>query len=326
MPETAPQDAAQNPAGPEGWQPPRLADTVAVVTGASRGVGRGIALALGAAGATVYVTGRSSRTGDRTEGLPGTVEDVAEEITARGGTGVAVRCDHTSGADNQALADRVRAGHGRLDLLVNNAWAGYERSAEVRFDAPFWQQPMWRYDLCAASLRAQYDVTRLLVPLMLPADRGLVIGIGFTDGDTYLGQAAYDVFKHGSDRLNRAFAADLRKHGVTALALHPGFVRTERVEAAWEALSSGPAAVLHSVEYVGRAVAELAADPQVSERAGTVLTTGDLAAEYGFDDIDGRRPPAFRLEGRMTLATRMDRLNRVVAAANATGATTGKNT
>ena len=100
MSESAPETAVHSAADPEGWQPPRLAETVAVVTGASRGVGRGIALALGAAGATVYVTGRSSRTGDRTEGLPGTVEDVAEEITARGGTGIAVRCDHTSDADN----------------------------------------------------------------------------------------------------------------------------------------------------------------------------------------------------------------------------------
>ncbi|MGP4111428.1 SDR family NAD(P)-dependent oxidoreductase [Streptomyces sp. 4N509B] len=299
------------------WKPPNLDGRVAVVTGASRGVGSGIALALGQAGATVYVTGRSSRSGARTEGLPGTIDDVAEEVTARGGTGVAVRCDHGDPEANQALADRVRADHGRLDLLVNNAWAGYERSAEVRFDAPFWEQPMWRYDLCSASLRAQYDVTRLLVGLMLPQRSGLIVNIGFTDGDIYLGQAAYDVFKHASDRMSRNFNADLRKKktGVTALALHPGFVRTERVEEAWAALGSGPAAVVHSPEYVGRAVAELAADPDVAQRAGQILAVGDLAESYGFDDVDGRRPPAFRLEGALSLATRMDRLNRVVEAA-----------
>ncbi|WP_103500308.1 SDR family NAD(P)-dependent oxidoreductase, partial [Streptomyces sp. SM14] len=281
----------------EGWAPPELTGTVAVVTGASRGVGRGIALALGEAGATVYVTGRSSRSGARTEGLPGTVEDVAEEVTARGGTGVAVVCDHARGADNEALARRVSEEHGQLDLLVNNAWGGYERSGDVRFDAPFWQQPMWRYDLCADSLRAQYEVTRLLVPLMLQRPRPLVVGIGYTDGDVYLGQAAYDVFKHGSDRLNRAFAADLRRTPVTALALHPGFVRTERVAAAADLLGTGPAAIVHSPEYVGRAVASLTADPAVAEHAGQVLATGDLAARYGFDDVDGRRPPVFRLEG-----------------------------
>ncbi|UNS99107.1 SDR family NAD(P)-dependent oxidoreductase [Streptomyces tubbatahanensis] len=299
----------------EEWQPPRLEQTVAVVTGASRGVGRGIALALGSAGATVYVTGRSSRTTGRTEDLPGTVDDTAQEVTARGGTGIAVRCDHRSSDDNQALADRIAAEHGSVDLLVNNAWAGYERSADVRFDAPYWKQPMWRYELCEGSLRAQYDVTRLLTPLMIERQGGLIVGIGFTDGDTYLGQAAYDVFKSASDRLSKAFAADLRKQQVTALSVHPGFVRTERVEAAWEALGDGPAAIVHSPEYVGRAIVHLAADPQVRDRSGQILSTGDLAGEYGFNDTDGRRLPAFRLEGRMSLATRMDRLNRVVAQA-----------
>lgn len=297
----------------EEWKPPRLDGTVAVVTGASRGVGRGIAAALGAAGATVYVTGRSTREGRRTEDLPGTVDDTAEEVTARGGTGIAVRCDHTDEADNRALAERVEAEQGQLHLLVNNAWAGYERSRDVRFDAPYWEQPMWRYDLCAGSLRAQYDVTRVLTPLMLPQKSGLIVGIGFTDGDTYLGQTAYDVFKSATDRMGRGFAADLRKHRVTALTLHPGFVRTERVEAAWSALGEGPAAIVHTPEYVGRAVAELAADENVLERSGEVLSTGDLAEQYGFSDVDGRRLPAFRLEGRMTLATRMDRLNKVVA-------------
>lgn len=296
----------------EGWKAPDLSGTVAVVTGASRGVGRGIALALGDAGATVYVTGRSTRGGERTEGLPGTVEETAEEVTARGGKGIAVRCDHSDPEDNKALLERLSADHGKLDLLVNNAWAGYERSAEVRFDAPFWEQPTWRYDLMESSLRAQYDVTRRLVPLMLAQDKGMIVGVSFSDGDIYLGQVAYDVFKSGSDRMAKGFAYDLRKRNVAAVSLHPGFVRTERVEAAWEALGDGPASVVHSPEYVGRAVCALLTDPAVKERSGTVLSTGDLAEEYGFSDVDGRRPPAFRLEGRMTLATRMDRLNRVV--------------
>ncbi|MGW2473254.1 SDR family NAD(P)-dependent oxidoreductase [Streptomyces sp. NPDC001665] len=297
------------------WNSPDLGGKVAVVTGASRGVGRGIALALGAAGATVYVTGRSTREGTRTEGLPGTVDDTADAVTARGGKGIAVRCDHGDPADNEALAARVLDGHGKLDLLVNNAWGGYERSSEVRFDAPFWDQPMWRYELFETSLRAQYDVTRRLVPLMLPQQSGLVVGISFSDGDVYLGQVGYDVFKSASDRMCRGFAADLRKKGVTALSLHPGFVRTERVEAAWEAMGEGPASVVHSPEYVGRAIAALIADPDVKERTGQVLSTGDLAVEYGFADVDGRQPPAFRLEGRMSLATRMHRLNKVVSSA-----------
>ncbi|MFD9465222.1 SDR family NAD(P)-dependent oxidoreductase [Streptomyces sp. NPDC060027] len=299
----------------DAWNAPDLGGKVAVVTGASRGVGRGIALALGEAGATVYVTGRSARTGRRTEGLPGTVDDTADEVTRRGGKGIALRCDHAEARDNEALAERIKADHGRLDLLVTNAWGGYERSAEVRFDAPFWEQPMWRYELFEASLRGQYDVTRRLVPLMIPQQSGLVVGISFSDGDIYLGQVGYDVFKSASDRMCRGVASDLRRSGVAAVSLHPGFVRTERVEAAWEAMGSGPASVVHSPEYVGRAIAALLADPDVMERTGTVLSTGDLAVEYGFDDVDGRRPPAFRLEGRMSLATRMHRLNKVVGAA-----------
>ncbi|AXK37779.1 SDR family NAD(P)-dependent oxidoreductase [Streptomyces armeniacus] len=298
------------------WKPPELGGKVAVVTGASRGVGRGIALALGEAGATVYVTGRSTRDGRRTEDLPGTVEDTAEEVTRLGGKGVALPCDHGDPEQNEGLARQIEAAEGHLDLLVNNAWGGYERSHEVPFDAPFWKQPMWRYDLFETSLRAQYDVTRRLVPLMLPQRSGLIVGISFSDGDIYLGQVAYDVFKTAVDRMCRGFAADLRKRDIAAVSLHPGFVRTERVDAAWEALGSGPAAVAHSPEYVGRAVAALLATPDIMERSGQVLATGDLAAEFDFDDVDGRRPPVFRLEGRMSLATRMDRLNRVVKGAH----------
>ncbi|OLF10437.1 oxidoreductase [Actinophytocola xinjiangensis] len=294
------------------WSPPDLAGTVALVTGASRGVGKGIAAALGEAGATVYVTGRSVRGATTTEDLPGTVDDTAEEVTARGGTGIAVRCDHTDDTDVEALYQRIAADHGHLDLLVNNAWAGYERSDEHRFDAPFWQQPQWRYDLFAASLRGQFVASRLAVPLMLPRSSGLIVNISFTDGEVYLGQAAYDMCKTASDRLALGMGHELRKHGVAALALHPGFVRTERVEAAWDLLGSGPAQVVHSPEYVGRAIAALSADPDVLTVTGQRLAVGDLAARYGFTDVDGRQPPAFRLEGRITLASRMERLNRVV--------------
>ena len=302
------------------WQPPDLSGVVALVTGASRGVGRGIALALGDAGATVYVTGRSERGGPRTEDLPGTVQDTAEEVTGRGGKGIAVRCDHTVDADTEAVFARIGADHGRLDLLVNNAWAGYERGTEVRFDAPFWQQPLWRWDLFAGSLRGQFLASRLAVPLMLEQGKGLIANISFTDGDVYLGQTAYDVTKSASDRMVLGMAHDLRRKSIAAVAVHPGFVRTERVEAAWEQLGQGPAQVVHSPEYVGRAIAALTADTEVLDVSGQRLAVGDLAARYGFTDVDGRQPPPFRLEGRITLAARMERLNRVVAATQSGGA------
>jgi NAD(P)-dependent dehydrogenase (short-subunit alcohol dehydrogenase family) len=248
-----------------------------------------------------------------TEQLPGTVDDTADEVTARGGTGVAVRCDHSDDADVHALFERISRDDGRLDLLVNNAWSGYERMTETRFDAPFWEQPMWRWDLFAASLRGQFLSSRLAAALMLPERSGLIVNIGFTDGDVVLGQTAYDVCKYGSDRMAVSMAHELRRKGIAAVALHPGFVRTERVAAAWDQIGEGPAQVAHSPEYVGRAIASLAADPDVFEYSGERLAVGDLALKYGFSDVDGRQPPAFRLEGRMTLATRMDRLNRVAA-------------
>jgi NAD(P)-dependent dehydrogenase (short-subunit alcohol dehydrogenase family) len=296
------------------WHPPDLSSTVALVTGASRGVGRGIALALGDAGAKVYVTGRSVRGGASTEDLPGTIDDTADEVSKRGGVGVALRCDHMVDADAEAVFERIAAEDGRLDVLVNNAWAGYERGMEVRFDAPFWQQPLWRWDLFAGSLRGQFVASRLAVPLMLPQKRGLIANISFTDGEVYLGQTAYDVSKSASDRMVTGMAYELRKKGISAVAIHPGFVRTERVEAAWEQLGDGPAQVVHSPEYVGRAIASLAADADVASVSGERLAVGDLAQQYGFTDIDGRQPPAFKLEGRITLAARMERLNRVVAA------------
>lgn len=300
-----------------GWHPPDLGSTVALVTGASRGVGRGIALALGDAGAKVYVTGRSVRGGATTENLPGTIDDTADEVTKRGGTGVAVRCDHMVDAEVEALFGRIGDADGKLDILVNNAWAGYERGTEIRFDAPFWQQPLWRWDLFAGSLRGQFVASRLATSLMIPQGRGLIANISFTDGDVYLGQTAYDVSKSASDRMVTGMAYELRKKGVSAVAIHPGFVRTERVEAAWAQLGDGPAQVVHSPEYVGRAIASLAADPEVGSFSGQRVAVGDLARRYEFTDVDGRQPPAFKLEGRITLAARMERLNRVVAASEA---------
>ncbi|MEU8088797.1 SDR family NAD(P)-dependent oxidoreductase [Micromonospora sp. NPDC049101] len=299
------------------WQAPDLRSVVAVVTGASRGVGKGVAIALGSAGATVYVTGRSTKGKPTTEDLPGTVDDTAAAVSQAGGTGIAVRCDHTDEGEIAALFDRVEDGHGRVDLLVNNAWAGYERSTDAKFDAPFWKQPAWRYDLFAASLRGQYVTSQHAARLMVAAKRGLIVSMSYQDGDTYLGQVAYDTCKFAATRQTFGMARELARHGVAAVSLLPGFVRTERVEAAWSALGEGPAAVMHTPQYVGRAVAALMADPDLVRHSGSTLAVGDLAAEYGFTDVDGRQPPAFRLEGLMSLATRMDRLNRVVAAADA---------
>jgi NAD(P)-dependent dehydrogenase (short-subunit alcohol dehydrogenase family) len=254
-----------------------------------------VALALGEAGATVYVTGRSAG-GATTEGLPGTVDETAAAVTARGGRGIPARCDHAVDAEVEALFARVREESGRLDVLVNNAWGGYEAHEGRGFVAPFWEQPLrhW-HGMFTVGVRAHLVASQLAVPLMLPAGRGLIVHTTAWDRDKYLVNLFYDVAKAAVARMAFGMARELRPHGVAVVALAPGFVRTERVEAAFAAVGRLPEG-LESPEYAGRAVAALAADPDVLARSGQTVTAGGLAAEYGFTDVDGRQPPPFHME------------------------------
>jgi NAD(P)-dependent dehydrogenase (short-subunit alcohol dehydrogenase family) len=290
-----------------------LKDCVAVVTGASRGAGRGIALELGAAGATVIVTGRSTREQPapgydellRLSGLaalPGTIDDTAEALTRLGGRGIAVRCDHTREDEVQALFERVRREHGRLDLLVNNAWGGHETFDGV-FQAPFWQHRLDHWDsMFDRGVRNHLLAARCAAPMLVQQGRGLVVATTFRDRGRYLrGNLFYDLAKATMNRLVFALAEELRPHGVASVGVSPGWMRTEFVlighktdEAHW---TERPAlARTESTRYVGRAVAALAADPQVMRRSGEVLAVGALAREYGFTDVDGRQPPPFEIE------------------------------
>ncbi len=277
------------------YSPPKLRGRVAVVTGASRGAGRGIASVLGQSGATVYVTGRSTRQGGTTEGMPGTIEDTAEAVSRLGGKGIPVRCDHTDPAAVKELFARVESDQKGLSLLVNNAWGGYEGYDFAHFRDPFWKQPLRQWEtMFTSGLRCQMLASRSAIPLMLGKSGGLIVNtIAWLEGK-YLGNLYYDVAKAATIRFAHALAHELRPHGIAAVALAPGFMRTERVMAA-HAAHPFDLSPTESPEYIGRAVAALLADSKVMEKSGSALLVGDLAREFGFTDIDGRQVPAFRV-------------------------------
>jgi len=289
-----------------------LKDCIAVVTGASRGAGRGIAMELGAAGATVYVTGRSTRAQPAdTYGqllalsdlpaVPGSIDDTADEVTRMGGRGIAVRCDHTHEDDVKALFAQVEREAGRIDLLVNNAWGGHETFTGV-FDAPFWEHPLANWDsMFDRGVRNHLVASRSAAPLMVRQKHGLIVTTTFWDRGRYMkGNLFYDLAKASMTRLAFGMAEELKPHGVASVAVSPGWMRTEFVlaghktdEAHWQ---ERPAlASTESPRYLGRAVAALAGDPQVMKKTGEVLRVADLAKAYGFTDIDGRQVKAFEM-------------------------------
>jgi NAD(P)-dependent dehydrogenase (short-subunit alcohol dehydrogenase family) len=277
---------------PGGWHPRDLSGRIALVTGASRGVGRGVAEVLGECGATVYVSSRSVTGRPSAEGAPGTIEETAELVTAAGGSGIAMACDH---GDDQQVADllaQIRSRSGSLDLLVNNAWGGYERYDAANFQLPFWQSPpeLWQR-MVNGGPRLQYLTARRAAAIMVEQGSGLIIGTASGDRGRYLGSVVYDVAKAAALRMGWGMARELRPHGVTALMLLPGFTRTEAVMAGYD----GDQAPTHSTHYVGRAVAELAADPDVMRHSGEQLRVADVAEQYGFRDVDGRLVPPFEL-------------------------------
>jgi NAD(P)-dependent dehydrogenase (short-subunit alcohol dehydrogenase family) len=281
----------------------RLKGKIAIVTGASRGAGRGIALALGEEGATVYVTGRSVRSEGASSGLSSlTINATADAITARGGLGIPVQCDHTDDEQVAALFRRVEEEQEGLDLLVNNAWGGYEGMDDT-FTSPFWEQPLKRWDkMFDAGVRAQFTASRMAAALMISKRSGLIVGTTFWDRNKYLGSLPYDLAKTAVNRMAYVMGLELREHGIAAIAVSPGWMRTEAVLKHFDLPLDDSERALpkelettESVFYIGRAIAALASDPNVLEKTGTVCTVGDLARQYEFTDIDGTQPPAFQI-------------------------------
>jgi NAD(P)-dependent dehydrogenase (short-subunit alcohol dehydrogenase family) len=275
--------------------PRQLHGRIAVVTGASRGIGKGIALELGAAGATVYVTGRSTSPGK----LPGTVRETADDIDALGGTGVPFVCDHRDDDAVRRLFDVVRAEHGHLDVLVNNV---YNSPATARWiGKPFWEVPPEAWDeTFDIGVRSHYAASVFAAPLLIEAG-GLIVNVSSPGACRYMHNAVYGVAKTAVDRLTADLAHDLAGTDVTAVSLWPGIVDTEllqlvpaNAEGNREVTLPGEGtfdlADAETPRFPGRAVAALAADPDRRARTGSAWRVADLAEEYAFTDVDGRIP------------------------------------
>jgi NAD(P)-dependent dehydrogenase (short-subunit alcohol dehydrogenase family) len=273
----------------------KLVGKVAVVTGASRGVGKGVALALAEEGATVYVTGRTRRAGSHA--LAGTVGETAIEVDRRGGKGIPVLVDHAQDEEVAALFDRVSADQGRLDILVNNAFSLPDTLTEPK---PFWEKPISYWEMVDVGARSNYVAAWHAARLMLPRRSGLIVATSGYTGVTYTYGVAFGTCKAAVDRMARDMAIELKPHNITSISLWLGLTFTERAE---RALKLNPAMksqtvtdpnVGTSMEYPGRVIAALAEDPKRMRRTGGTFIAAELARDYGITDVDGKSPPSLR--------------------------------
>ncbi len=274
-----------------------LTGKVAVVTGASRGIGKGIALALADEGAMVYVTGRTLTPGSYP--LPGTVGETAVEVDRRGGKGIAVQVDHAKDDQVAALFDRVRQEQGRLDILVNNAFSLPE---DLTTPQPFWEKPLSNWEMVDVGVRSNFVAAWHAAKIMAPQKSGLIVAISGYVGVTYTYGVVFGTCKSAVDRMARDMAIELKPHNVASISMWLGLTFTERAE---RNLKMNPAMksqtvtnpnVGSSVEFSGRVIAALAKDPEILKRTGGTYIGAELAREYGVTDIDGTVPPSLRAQ------------------------------
>ncbi|HTZ71242.1 MAG TPA: SDR family NAD(P)-dependent oxidoreductase [Acetobacteraceae bacterium] len=274
-----------------------LSGKVAVVTGASRGIGKGIALALADEGATVYVTGRTVTPGAYP--LPGTVGETAAAVDARGGKGIAVPVDHARDDQAAALFAQITKEQGRLDILVNNAFALPETLTDP---APFWEKPLSYWQMVDVGVRSSYVAAWHAARIMTPQKSGLIVATSGYVGVTYTYGVVFGTCKSAVDRMARDMAIELKPHNVASMSLWLGLTFTERAE---RALQQNPEmksqtvtnpTVGSSIEFPGRVIAALARDPDVLKRSGGTYIASELAVEYGVTDIDGKAPPSLRAQ------------------------------
>jgi len=285
-----------------------LQDKIALVTGASRGAGRGIAIELALAGCKVYITGRSRRGKSITQYPDLTLDDTKDMIEETGGACEILECDHSNEDEIRSLFEKITQNEDRLDILVNNVWAGYtdnnfQLDIETHnFTAKFWDQPIWRWDhMFQISLRSHFICSQEAAKLMIPNKSGLIVTTGFWDDDKYLHQVPYDVVKNAKARLAFGMAIDLREYGITSVYVSLGWIRTEHLMRISESgllndknyIDLKGYESTESTRYVGRAIVALASDSNMLDRTGKILITGELAREYGFTDLDGLQPKRF---------------------------------
>jgi NAD(P)-dependent dehydrogenase (short-subunit alcohol dehydrogenase family) len=258
-----------------------------VVTGASRGVGRGIARAMGSLGATVYMTGRS---------VTGALEEAAAEVSSRGGQGISVSCDHRDDAAVKSLFDRVRSEAGRIDILVNNAAAVHAQ--DLLAPGGFWEKPLHLVDMIDVGLRSNYVAAYYAAPLMAAARRGLIVNISFYGAVSYFHGPAYGAAKAGTDKMTADMAVDLAPHGVAAVSLWPGFVFTDTVAALPpEAIPENLRQMLpqfEKPEFSGLVIEALYRDPDLMKLSGQALIGAELGVKYSIRDLDGKQPISYR--------------------------------
>jgi NAD(P)-dependent dehydrogenase (short-subunit alcohol dehydrogenase family) len=276
---------------------PDLSGRVALVTGASRGIGRGIVVTLAERGATVYLTGRTTAADVAGGGArrTDTIDDTAEEVTRAGGRAVAVRCDHRVDDEVRAVIDRIADEQQRLDIVVNNASGNAESDTRGK---RFWELPLRSWDdLVDVGLRSNYVVSALAAPLMIAQKSGLIVNVSSPGSVHYLVSVPYGTAKAGTDKLTADMALELREHGVAVVSLWPGVVKSERMLERATRCDDGRLLVqgfdmadAETPQFSGRAVAALASDPRVLERSGRAFAVADLAHEYAFTDIDGNQP------------------------------------
>ncbi|MHA1943090.1 MAG: SDR family oxidoreductase [Candidatus Thorarchaeota archaeon] len=285
-----------------------LKGKIALVTGASRGAGRGIAIELAQVGCKVYITGRSRKGKSKTQYEDLTLDSTKEMIEKVGGECIIMECDHSNENEIRSIFEIISQRESKLDILVNNVWAGYTNKnfqLDIKTDSftnKFWEQPLWRWDhMFQISLRSHFICSQEASKLMVPNTSGLIVTTGFWDDDKYLSQVPYDVVKKAKARLAYGIAIDLLEHNVTSVYISMGWIRTEHLKRTsvegqlndenyknYEEYEK-----TESTRYVGRAIVKLASDPNILKKTGKILTTGELAREYNFVDLDGSQPERF---------------------------------